>query len=500
MQTNESESPTAKSGAPRKPKLVEAGKTEASSGALPAALHALVEGAVKQYGTLDEALQAVREQIEDGLRLGVEAVLVEMGKREATCCPPTLPCHCGRSTLRLSGRQRPRYLDLAFGKVSFNRPYYAPGPGCNCSGRHPMDEQLALPRGPLSSDVFQLITLLTVIVPFETAIDLLERLCGFTMSKKRAVCIVRKIAESAIEQEQVIAEARWEQRSAHIASRPPPEKRHGTLFVMVDGTSVGIQCQEEFKECKSAILFWESDMEPTRPRSRRRKRSRKIVRKRIVSHVGSHETFLPFLWNAFVEVGGLTAEQIVWSGDGIEWIWNDGLKMLPEGEFNVVELLDWYHLFQNLWKAARAAYKDPQEQARWIAATKKKMRRRNTGKELVAELEELWRRCPETGDRDIIWLVRNYVEFHSNRMRYADFKTRDWPRGSAAIESVQHGVIQARFKLPGMRWTVDGVNRLLRLRNAYFSKRWDEVFAGAVANLLHAPPPDPERDDYDNAA
>ena len=56
--------------------------------------------------------------------------------------------------------------------------------------------------------------------------------------------------------------------------------------------------------------------------------------------------------------------------------------------------------------------------------------------------------------------------------------------GSGAIESVHKWVIQARCKLSGMRWSLVGVNAMLRLRCAWASGRWDEIFQSE----RHGPP------------
>jgi hypothetical protein len=67
-----------------------------------------------------------------------------------------------------------------------------------------------------------------------------------------------------------------------------------------------------------------------------------------------------------------------------------------------------------------------------------------------------------------------YFKEHQGRMRYAWFRKHNPLIGSGAIESVDAWVIQARCRLPGMRWSQDGVNAMLRLRCAWASGRFDE--------------------------
>ncbi len=79
--------------------------------------------------------------------------------------------------------------------------------------------------------------------------------------------------------------------------------------------------------------------------------------------------------------------------------------------------------------------------------------------------------------------VRKCIEYfnkHQKRMRYAWYRKHSMLIGSGAIESVHAWVIQARCRLPGMRWSVEGANVMLRLRCAWASGCFDEEFALAA--------------------
>ena len=75
--------------------------------------------------------------------------------------------------------------------------------------------------------------------------------------------------------------------------------------------------------------------------------------------------------------------------------------------------------------------------------------------------------------------VRKCIEYfdeHKKRMHYASFKKRGPRIGSGAVESLHAWVIQARCRLPGMRWSAAGVNAMLRLRCSWASRRFDVDF------------------------
>ena len=47
--------------------------------------------------------------------------------------------------------------------------------------------------------------------------------------------------------------------------------------------------------------------------------------------------------------------------------------------------------------------------------------------------------------------------------------------GSGAVESANRYVMQNRMKLPGMRWTKDGAQRMLALKAKFESSLWSDV-------------------------
>ena len=61
-------------------------------------------------------------------------------------------------------------------------------------------------------------------------------------------------------------------------------------------------------------------------------------------------------------------------------------------------------------------------------------------------------------------------------MKYGQYRKEGLTVGSGAIESVHKWVIQVRCKQPGMAWSQKGLNAMLRLRCAWASDRWDDVF------------------------
>lgn len=79
---------------------------------------------------------------------------------------------------------------------------------------------------------------------------------------------------------------------------------------------------------------------------------------------------------------------------------------------------------------------------------------------------------PSETAQDEVRKCIEHFEKHQKRMRYAWYRKHSMLIGSG----VHAWVIQARCRLPGMRWSVEGANAMLRLRCAWASGRFDEEF------------------------
>ena len=58
-------------------------------------------------------------------------------------------------------------------------------------------------------------------------------------------------------------------------------------------------------------------------------------------------------------------------------------------------------------------------------------------------------------------------------MDYERYRKKGYYIGSGAIESSNAGAVHRKMKQPGMRWSVDGANKVLAIRMAHLSEEWD---------------------------
>jgi len=79
---------------------------------------------------------------------------------------------------------------------------------------------------------------------------------------------------------------------------------------------------------------------------------------------------------------------------------------------------------------------------------------------------------------DVLRREAGYFERNQHRMNYLEMREEEWPIGSGMVESAAKQY-KARFCGPGMRWSRPGAEKLLPVRSAILSHRFDDVWAQA---------------------
>jgi len=76
----------------------------------------------------------------------------------------------------------------------------------------------------------------------------------------------------------------------------------------------------------------------------------------------------------------------------------------------------------------------------------------------------------------------SYLALGAARLRYDLFRQRGLLCGSGPVEATHRTLLQVRLKRSGQRWSIDGLNRLVRLRSALKSPQHH------LTNLFKNPP------------
>jgi len=407
----------------------------------------------------------------------------------------------------------------------------------------PVDAEIGVSEGlhGHSSEFASGLVLLCVVVPFGKGCELFGRLAGLCISTHLARALTFDIGTRLFAAQMKNAEHLWNQRSEQpeIFEPPPYELRkvgrHKRVYVMTDNSKVGLQngkrgrkaprlkallkqAQHErrqaarvrkrlingpaasptantdleslldddgsWRDVRALLIFREQDLAQVS------KKRREIVRRRVVAHLGTKEEWAQLVHMAFHEEGVYTAHEVVVIADGGSGIWELIAELLPTTTSRrVIEVLDWYHAASHLWAVGRTlkGCKTPQERARCAAWVRSLLDYMADGK-VANVIQRLTKLKGLLGaSAEAVRKCLKYFIAHRTRMRYAWCRNNGMLIGSGAIESVHAWVIQARCRLPGMRWSEAGINAMLRLRCSWASGRWDEDFASA-ANVADQPP------------
>lgn len=160
------------------------------------------------------------------------------------------------------------------------------------------------------------------------------------------------------------------------------------------------------------------------------------------------------------------AADVVTVNDGAAWIQGVLDLHCPRAG----RVLAVWHAAEYLSAAAQAAFGPDTAQARaWFADQRHELRHGDPDRVLAA-LTAL----PASETRDT---TLGYLTARRDQIAYRDFVARGWPIGSGCVESAHKGLVQARLKLRGMRWSRSTVDGMLALRVVDANERWDATWA-----------------------
>lgn len=138
-----------------------------------------------------------------------------------------------------------------------------------------------------------------------------------------------------------------------------------------------------------------------------------------------------------------------WSPQGV---WNL-VKEFGSEQFNRVEILDWYHLKENLYKVGGSLKRIKAAEALlWLGE--------------VEETKALFINCRGKQVKNFL----AYLDKHRSRIiNYSYYQSEQLCSiGSGAVESAIKQ-IGARIKISGAQWNIESVNKILGVRCAYLN-------------------------------
>jgi hypothetical protein len=307
-------------------------------------------------------------------------------------------------------------------------------------------------------------------LPFAEAAEVLQEIGQIDISVKSVWRLTERWGEAlqAVEaQENERANRSYEHAPANPIE-PQAQQRRGAAM---DGTMIYIR-GEGWKELKVGCLF-DVELAPTiDPETQDWIEVGQARNTSYASHLGGPEDFGQKLWTEAQRRHWHRAEDTQVIGDGATWIWN----LVADYFYDAHQVVDWYHAKEHLAQAAQLAYGEGSPEAiRWLKGQETPLFQGHADRvsQVIMDLAEKRPRVKE----DLLKQA-GYFAHNQHRMGYLEMRTEGWVIGSGMVESGGKR-FKDRFTKSGMRWSRSGAERLLPIRTALMSGRFEERWATA---------------------
>ena len=334
----------------------------------------------------------------------------------------------------------------------------------------PLDQQLELWEKHWSEQLAKQVVWLSGLVDYGRVAEIMERVGQVAISKSSVWRRAQKWGEQFRE---------LEQTERLVANAVPREvgglsrggQSVGRMGVAMDGGMIHVR-DEGWKELKVGCVF-DVEVRPTTDRDTGELvNTAHAVRNSYAAHLGGPQVFGELIWAEARRRRWEEADDTEMLGDGATWIWNLGMDYFYDSR----QIVDWYHAAEHLASAAGLLEGvDADAARRWFKAQETALYQGHA-LWVARHLEAAASTRPQVAEE--LRKEAGYFRNNHRRMNYLEMREEGWAIGSGMVES---GVKQfkARFTGAGMRWSRAGAERLLPVRAAVMSRRFDELWKRA---------------------
>lgn len=408
-------------------------------------------------------------------QVGAEA-LGEVLSASSEPAAPTISCACG-GKLKYQ-RRRPAKVISVFGRVTYERDYYA---GCQCQRGHaPVDAQYGLQPGQVTAGLAALAGLTGVEFSFEHSRDWLEKFLLFEVSENTvraetetlgALALAADTVQSQVSQN----EAYLQQRLRETATIPP------RLYGSIDAAKVRIEPRkqaekqeenEAWRDLKVGCWYEAEAVAPKRctPREKTKQQREAVVYRAKNIHyycdITEASEFGKLMWGQGCHEQADRARELIFVCDGATWIW----KLVEQYYPQATQIVDWYHAEEHLERVAQEAFTDRGRRDAWFKETQTSLWN-GLVTDVIQRCERLAPKCVEAQH------AATYFIHNQSRMRYDQFRAAGYLIGSGTVESGCKQIVTERLKRSGAQWLVAGAVKTAKARAAWLSGRWESLCA-----------------------
>jgi hypothetical protein len=358
--------------------------------------------------------------------------------------------------------QRPGTLLTIIGQVSYKRAYYV-CPYCH-QGHYPLDKRLGLRPGQISAELENLSGMTGAQMPFEKGSQLFEALTLVSLSDhsiaKATQAMGFEVQVQEAEWQEQSQNENWLQEQERIAERP---KR---IYGAMDAAKVHIRGENEdpWKDLKVGAWFTTTAKPPQNPDEDWKIEAQEMS---YYCDILPAQQFGDLLWATGCQRQAQLAEELIFLGDGAEWIWNLVSRHYP----HAIQIVDWFHATEYIAPIANAAFSDEEQCQDWISQVRSVL--------WEGELASVIQACqrfsnhPKAGES-----ARKAVTYFTNnqhRMDYHAYRANGYQIGSGTIESGCKQIVTQRLKVAGAIWKFDNAIKTAKARAAWLSDQWSSI-------------------------
>jgi hypothetical protein len=291
----------------------------------------------------------------------------------------------------------------------------------------------------------------------DTVLDRLMQTAGGVAERDRAAsaATLEALPIGVVREEHVLAK--------EAVARP---KR---LYVSCDGVMYPTRYRQEengrkrlvYQEMKCGVVFWQEGTSQWH--------------KRVLWSRDEPERFGLSLWALAVSCGMLHADEVIFLSDGGAWCDTVARKHFSDA----TRILDWFHLSEHIWAAARVLYDDESTMGRW-ASQCLALLAESSGIGLLRHLRRSRSaRATEASApaREALDALIGYVEPRLAITDYVEYKQKGYEIGSGMMESTCKQLVGVRLKGNGRQWSESGAVAMTALIAQRLNHQWDAFWA-----------------------
>lgn len=388
-----------------------------------------------------------------------------------------MACGCG-GTLRYQ-RQRTATITTVFGKITYERAYYA---GCRCGhGTAPVDEAYGLEPGAMSSGLAALLGLAGIEFAFDAGRRWLQAFLLFDVSENTVRSETQTLGALQAEREASVCQQSQDEEYLQARLRetvPLPPRLYGSL----DAAKVRIEPrpqagkkpekQEAWRDLKVGCWYEAEPVPPSQRSTRQRDkgaRDQAVFRAKHLRYycdILEAQAFGKLLWGTGCAVKADLVPELVFVCDGAAWIWLLIAFYYPQA----VQIVDWYHAEDRLKRVAHAAFPAERDREPWLTLVTTDLWEGRV-EAVIRACERLAARC-EDARQAVTYFTNN-----AGRMKYDQFRAAGYVIGSGTVESGCKQIVTQRLKKSGAQWNLEGAVQTAKARAAWLSGEWETLCA-----------------------